>query len=440
LDTELGDDMSRTLKDAALGTRTERARLKPRGKPYFRAIEEGVHIGYRKPRGRKGKPAVSGKWVLRRFVEGQVSKKGKKQPYVIEQIGIADDFTDADGAAVLNFAQAQNRARATLQQEAQAKVGGPYTVETAIDDYFLRLEHEGKDTSDARSRAGVHIIPRLGAIDCNKITAKQIRNWLSAMASSPGRARPKGNKPNFRKFDPDDADEVRKRQASANRVFNILRGALNHGFEEGDIDSNREWSRVKPFKGVDVPRLNFLTVAEATRLINTCDREFRPAVEIALTTGARYGEICLLEVRDFDRDAKTLTIRKSKSKKVRTIFLGNEGVQLFTRLTAGRLGAERIVRTSDGKPFKKSFQVRRMKEACHRAKITPAIGFHELRHSYASFLVKAGTPMRYIADVLGHSSTKITDRYSHLVPSDVAKTIRNNVPEFGLERSKVVSL
>ncbi len=80
-----------------MDTRAARERLKPRGKPYYRVIEEGLHLGYRKPRGRKGKPTVSGKWVLRRYVGGQA--------YVVDTIGIADDLSDGDGLAILNFKQ-----------------------------------------------------------------------------------------------------------------------------------------------------------------------------------------------------------------------------------------------------------------------------------------------------------------------------------------------
>ena len=64
--------MARTVRDAKLETRTARAALKPSGKPYYRAIEEGLHLGYRK--GQTG-----GKWVMRRYVGGQ--------SYTLETIG-----------------------------------------------------------------------------------------------------------------------------------------------------------------------------------------------------------------------------------------------------------------------------------------------------------------------------------------------------------------
>jgi integrase len=435
--------MARTLKDTALDSRTARARLKPSGKPYYRTIEEGLHLGYRKPRGRKGKPAVSGKWVWRRHVEDHVSKTGKKQPYVVETLGIADDYTDADGAAILNFSQAQNAARALFQRNAQAKAGiGPYTVAAAMADYAQRLAHEGKDARDSQWRIDAHIIPKLGHIECNKLTAAKIRSWMAAITSTPGRLRPKDGKPQHRKFDSSNEEDVRRRRNTANRIFAILRRGLNQGFEEGRIASKDEWTRVKPFKGVNVARDRFLSVAEAQRLINSCCLEFRPMVQAALVTGCRYGELCRLEVQDFNRAKKTLTIRKSKTYRSRVIYLADEGAKLFVALTTGKQGHDRILRMNNGHPFAKSYQIRPMRDACRGANIEPPIGFHQLRHSYASLLADSGVPMRYVAEALGHASTKTTERYYvHLEENAIAKAIRDNAPEFGFEDdSKVVGI
>ena len=426
--------MARTLKDTSLDTRAARARLAPRGKPYYRTIEEGLHLGYRKPRGRKGKPAVSGKWVMRRYVGGQ--------SYAVRAIGIADDYADADGVAVLNFSQAQNKARDLFKQNAHAEAGvGPYTVAVAMKDYLQDLEHRGKETYDTEFRANAHIVPKLGTIECNQLTTKKLKDWLSALASAPARLRPKKGKQQHREFDRDDPESVRRRRASANRVLIILRAALNHGFAEGRIASDAEWRRVKPFEQVNTARMRFLTVAEAQRLINACDPGFRPMVEAALATGCRYGELCALDVQDFDPDAETLSIRRSKGGKARKVYLTTEGLRLFKRLAAGNLGNEPLLRDSDGQRFSKSRQERPMRDACAKAKIKPAIGFHGLRHTYASLLVKSGTPMRYVAEALGHATTAMTEKhYAHLAPSHVADTIRKNAPTFGLGKTNVVAL
>ena len=78
----------KNVRDSSLDSRAAREKLRPRGKPYFRAIEHNLHLGYRK--GKHG-----GKWVARRYVGDE--------KYVVETIGAADDFADADGVETLTF-------------------------------------------------------------------------------------------------------------------------------------------------------------------------------------------------------------------------------------------------------------------------------------------------------------------------------------------------
>ena len=96
----------------------------------------------------------------------------------------------------------------------------------------------------------------------------------------------------------------------------MLKASLNHAYDEGHVPSRDAWGRkLKPFRDVEVARIRYLTIAEARRLINACDAEFRPLVRAALETGARYGELARLEVADFNPDAGTVTVRKSKTGK-----------------------------------------------------------------------------------------------------------------------------
>src|SRR6516162_7415303 len=75
--------MARRTPDARLESRESRSRLASRGKPHYRLLEPGLHIGYRRLKGRKGRPAVAGTWVARHYVGGR--------SYVVEKIGVADD-------------------------------------------------------------------------------------------------------------------------------------------------------------------------------------------------------------------------------------------------------------------------------------------------------------------------------------------------------------
>ena len=85
-----------------------------------------------------------------------------------------------------------------------------------------------------------------------------------------------------------------------------------------------------------------------------------------------------------------------------------------------------------GPPWEKSHQARPMSEASTRAKLSPPINFHGLRHTYASLAVMNGTPLLVIAKNLGHKDTRMVEKhYGHLAPSYVADAIRAGAPRFG---------
>jgi hypothetical protein len=88
--------MARTVRDANLETRTARLRLPIRPEPYWRGLETGFALGYR----RRGK---GGTWLARR--------RAPSGSYAEHKIGTSDDRQDGDGVAVLDYGQAQRAAR-----------------------------------------------------------------------------------------------------------------------------------------------------------------------------------------------------------------------------------------------------------------------------------------------------------------------------------------
>jgi integrase len=73
-----------------------------------------------------------------------------------------------------------------------------------------------------------------------------------------------------------------------------------------------------------------------------------------------------------------------------------------------------------------------MTDAAGRAKIRPPIGFHGLRHKWASLATMAGMPLLVVAKNLGHSDTRMVEKhYGHLAPSYVAETTGQYAPRFG---------
>jgi integrase len=414
--------MARRVRDQALESREARSKLKPRGKPYWRAIERGLHLGYRKL---KGKP---GTWAARHYLG--------EQAYEVEGIGSADDMSDADGVAVLDFWQAQTKARERMVGRAHVAAGkhGPLTVRKAMEAYLEFLESNRKSAEDARYRAEALILPKLGDIEVAALRADVIRKWLNEVAKAPPRLRTApGEKQQHRKVSADD-ETKRKRRATANRTLTILKAALNRAWREGKVGSNSEWHRVEPFENVDAARIHYLNVAEAKRLINACEPDFRKLVEAGLQTGARYGELAALQVHDFNPDAGTLAIRQSKAGKPWHVVLTDEGMAFFHQLCAERAGSELMLQKGRGGAWLKSHQKRPIAEACDRAKIKPPIGFHGLRHTWASLAVMNGTPLLVVAKNLGHANTRMVEKhYGHLAPSYIAEAIRAGAPRFGFK-------
>jgi integrase len=221
----------------------------------------------------------------------------------------------------------------------------------------------------------------------------------------------------------------------------MLKAALNRAWRDGKISSDASWRRVEPFGNVDVARVRYLSIDEATRLINSSGPDFRLVVEGALQTGARYGELTRLRVSDFNSDVGTLTIQQSKSGKARHVVLTDEGEQLFSKLCAGRQGDEIILKKTNGESWKDSHQGRPMAEACRRAHILPLVGIHTLRHTWASHAVMNGVPLLVVAKNLGHADTRMVEKhYGHLAPSYVADAIRSGAPRFGAQQANIVPL
>jgi integrase len=416
--------MARTVRDAKLETRAAREKLSPSGKPYYKALDPGFHLGYRKG-------TAGGKWVIRWYVGDGA--------YKVETIGISDDKADAgDGEVVLDFRQAQALARKLHVQHTRVAKGlpvkdGPYTVCTCIQEYLAFLEANRKSAKDARYRAEALIQPTLGDIPCADLTTGALRKWLETSAGSAPRLRTrKGEEQKFRKIEDDD-EARRQRKATANRVLTILRAALNRAWRDGKIPSDNAWRRVEPFEKADAARIRYLTIEECRRLINTSQSEFRDIVRAALLTGCRFGELAALQVQDFNPDAGTLHIRTSKSGKARHVVLNDEGIEFLTAMTAARAGAELLLRKADGGRWMKSNQTRPMADACARTRIEPPANFHCLRHTYASHAVMAGAPLIVVARNLGHSDTRMVEKhYGHLSASYVADEIRRAAPRFGI--------
>jgi len=418
--------MARTVQDAKLAKREQRLRLEARKKPYWMTLNEGEHLGYYRG-------ARVGKWVARYRRAGAVGN------YQETTLAEADDSADADGSVILNFKQAQNAARKwflSLERNGDRRTGA-YTVSDALDDYLEGFQ--GKDLANTRRRIEAIVRPQMGKHEVARLTTKAVNDWLLSLASAPARLRTaKGAEQQNVRETPDTDEARRRRRSSANRILTILKAALNVAYRDGKASADDAWRRVKPFAKADAPKLRYLSDDEARRLVNACDPAFRPMVQAALLTGARYSELAGLEVRDFDLQSQTIWLRETKAG---VVYLEGEGVQLFEQAVLGKPTDSLIFLRPDARRWGPSQQARPLAAACVAAKLA-STGFHDLRRTYGARLALRGVPMAVIAEALGHADERITRRhYAHLSKSYVAETVRGAAAGLGIvETDNVVRL
>ncbi|HYP30567.1 MAG TPA: tyrosine-type recombinase/integrase [Burkholderiaceae bacterium] len=419
--------MARTVRDSNLESRTARRRLDPSGQPYYRALEPGLlHLGYRKPR------AGAGKWLARVYT-GNGS-------YRLHKIGVADDNSDADSKVILSYRQAQARARKLLVEQAG---GGAGTVGDAMDAYIRFLKDDGRPPAairDVVNRDRASIRPVLGSIKLAKLTTDHLQRWRDDLVKAPPRVRTGAGKPQQYRARSTDAESQRARRATAKRTWATLRAALAHAFRNGDVDTDIAWRRVVPLRNTDGVRARYLTTAQAARLINAADSEFRPILRAGFETGARWGQLAALVVSDYNPDAGTLRLRSRKGRGVEKVYyvpLSDAARDLFAQACAGRADTDLIFRRGGG-AWERAQQQRRMEDASARAGIRPAVHFHCTRHTFASLSVMNGAPLLVVAKALGHADVRlVATTYGHLAPDFMADAIRKAAPRYGIKSGNV---
>jgi len=195
--------------------------------------------------------------------------------------------------------------------------------------------------------------------------------------------------------------------------------ALSHVFSVGV----KEWGWLDdtPMRKVSKPkeprgRVRFLDDDEREALITACQESeepyLYPIVVLALSTGARKGEILSLEWGDIDLQREVAILHETKNDDRRALPLAGRSLEVIKGLSkTRRIDTRYLFPNEDGK---KPIEIRLpWGEAVKKSKLKN-FRFHDLRHSAASYLAMSGASLAEIAEVLGHKTLQMVKRYSHL--------------------------
>lgn len=191
--------------------------------------------------------------------------------------------------------------------------------------------------------------------------------------------------------------------ATINRRLAILRRVARLAYRVwGWLDQDVS-GRVTLLPGEE-QRHVYLTPVEARKLIAAARGRAREAIRWALLTGLRRGELLSVTKDSFRDGAIVLNVTKSGRPRI---------VPLPPELDANRF-PHGI--TED--------EVRNGYEAARAKAKLAGIRFHDLRHTYASWLIQGGALPTAVRDLLGHSSLSVTSRYAHLGRKDLWEAVQ----------------
>lgn len=195
--------------------------------------------------------------------------------------------------------------------------------------------------------------------------------------------------------------------ASVNRYLAILRRcgylAVKWGWTDKALGERVE---MLPGEG---SREVFLTRAQVRALLDACPREeSRDLIALAALTGMRRGEILRLSPEDVV-DGHVILPSRTKSGKPRFVPLPAQARAIVRRRLPWSITA-RMLRDDW--------------EAARAAAGLPHVHLHDLRHTFASWMVRGDVPLAALRDLLGHSSLAVTSKYTHLARPDLVEATK----------------
>ncbi|WP_062520031.1 tyrosine-type recombinase/integrase [Demequina silvatica] len=267
------------------------------------------------------------------------------------------------------------------------------------------------------------IVPTIGAVRLRDLRKVHVNQMLHAATT---KTDPKGK---------------RRAPATVRRIHATLRAALSDAVGEELIATNPAAGAGLALPKATRPDLAPWEPAEvATFLDSVAEHRLGPLFEVAAFTGLRRGEVCGLAWEDVDLEAGVITVRRQlvaiswdveerapkTSKGVRRVDLADRAVdalkaqQVQQAEDAKAWGTAwhktgRVFTREDGTDLHPERVSKTFESLTKRAELR-VIRFHDLRHTAASLLIAAGTPIAVVSKMLGHSSIAVTvDVYGHLL-------------------------
>jgi site-specific recombinase XerD len=220
----------------------------------------------------------------------------------------------------------------------------------------------------------------------------------------------------------------KKKQEASEWTARKYYGSLASAFEKAV-----QWNYLEenPFRKVSKPKGReiipvFFTESDFRLLLSVIeDRDFKELCITALLSGLRLGELLALRWNDIDFTSKVILVRNTetfttKSRKNRIVPMSEELFRVLgERKERIRFECEIVFHNKYGGKLLETTVSHYFKLYVVDAGINGKLHFHSLRHSFASALVMSGVSLYAVQKLLGHTTSKTTEIYSHLLPQQL---------------------
>jgi integrase/recombinase XerD len=161
---------------------------------------------------------------------------------------------------------------------------------------------------------------------------------------------------------------------------------------------------------------NVLSKEEVKRLLGaTPNVKHRCMLSLIYSCGLRSGELRALEPAQINVERGIIVIRQAKGKKDRLVPLSRGITDLLKEYNKAYHPRRYLFEgQTEGEQYDERSLQNVLKSSVSRAQLGKPVTLHWLRHSYATHLLEAGTNLRYIQEILGHSNPKTTQIYTHV--------------------------
>lgn len=319
------------------------------------------------------------------FYQRYTDKRGRERQF---KIGAADVLTLDEARREARRILAQALLGRDPQAQRQELRTTPTLADFVRDRYLPHVKGYKRSWCTDETVLRLHILPRLGNRCLDEINSDTIGEILKDM-------RDRGYA-----------------TGTTNRVLILLRFIFNLA-RKWKIPGANENPTANLQTAPDVQRDRFLSAQEAQRLISAIKADENEvaaqAIMLLLLTGARRNEVTQAKWEFVDWQAKTLKVPISKTGRPRSIALNARAIELLQIIP--RKSEYIFPSPVTGRPSSSlHFPWTRIRRRAHLENLR----LHDLRHSYASFLVNGGVSLYVVQGLLGHTQPRTTQRYAHL--------------------------